>query len=1454
MDDPMAFFYGKAPIKPIILHKPARKCSKLSTDFSSLSCTSEASTLSTCVGIDYADEYLEKEDQLLRESSAFYKSIPAIDGTSYDQISLTTADASNVHFDEEQQKIYNTYDLSYNPRNDLSIASFQDQITRMIETNPVTIIQGPTGCGKTTQVPQFILDNRYKNKLPCNIVVTQPRRIAAMSIAKRVSEEHEWPCGTLVGFKVGLVSNTNEDTRLTYCTTGVLLQRLVHQKHMNDFTHVIIDEIHERDQDMDFLLLVVRKFLRSNSRGVRVVLMSATFDVEKFSKYFSFYAGQKLIAAPTIDVTKRNRFLIREFYLNDLYAVKAKLPEVKPHEPEVSKEMLQFAVCLMQLMNKIDTEIDRFGSINSGDRPTILAFLPGIHEIEELHNLLDSPSNESQKWDIVVLHSSITSEEQGRIFEPPPPGYRRIILSTNIAESSLTVPNVKYIIDFCLTKQLVTDTTTNFHSLELTWASHANCQQRAGRTGRVMDGRVYRLVPKLFYQQVLPDENPPEIARAPLENVYLRAKMLNMDKPKALLALSLDPPDLSNITRTVLNLKEAGALQDIGDDPHDGELTDMGRVMGQLPLEIHVSKLIVLGHVFSVLREAIIIGASMSVKNMFSAPFKEKMQAYKAKLLWARNTNSDGIAFLNAFKGFMHFKVQNSKSKDPSSDHAWARRSFLQIRVMREVEATVNDITHRLEGLGIKEIRGPLRVQWNLTELQFVLKVIIAGAFYPQYYLANPRADERSSVKELGGLDPTKTVYLTGWPINQPGLLYAKRFQYAFQDVLSADSSRVAVKFDHSNRVYIQFNKNEVKDQKNAPDLPGEIPVSVYQALKLKSIKKGVSISVMPADAANKMAEELGVENGAINLYIPRPRKLHDGPAFKLRPKLPPLDLAYFPIQVQRIVDPGRFWVTNEDEETKRNLSDVKEAIKMMEATGLESFEGNPQVGMIVLAPKDCTGGDQSSLPTITYDRAVIQNVSLVAKHNYNAQVFFIDSGYTSKLRISDLRCVSADSPLQQIPAAALQCALCHVKPAILNTLTGQWSESTKRIFEELITGEEKKLYAEVYSVVNSVVSLYLHVYNKSETIQVNDFLVRQGYAECREEDYLSKANNTIRQDVNKLSIEEKNTHTELQHSQLYLSDSYVDPPDEKDCPITVVLAGPNSPLEVKLSNLIEAGVGVSISIDQVSVNSILLDPMLNDPHSRLVVAGSVSQGYASGNLILRNTTVMPSIPGLTHLLGLIFAPKVELRANALMTRNVAALCGLGYEKDSKRSLFPEHDMVLNFDVDINLDDLQNINRLRYWMSMGIFVDTDEDRNEEQITNDTIKAQTKVKESLFTLMSRKRNPIIAEVDVRHTKWCRYKDSDFIDPPNVNKFENIMIYKLHRALDLKQQDDAKEMMLVHLEELGKRASMKVKEVPYEEIECKLCTQKIFGILDLRTHITSSYHCRLEQELMETNQLT
>lgn len=154
--------------------------------------------------------------------------------------------------------------------------------------------------------------------------VTQPRRIAAMSIARRVSQERDWPLGTLVGYRVGMFNNTSPDTRLNYCTTGVLLRKLVNRRHMLDFTHIILDEVHERDQEMDFLILLIRKFLRTNSRSVKVILMSATINCQRFANYFSTpVANRQLAPAPVIDLEKRSQYTVKQYYLCQLDRVLA---------------------------------------------------------------------------------------------------------------------------------------------------------------------------------------------------------------------------------------------------------------------------------------------------------------------------------------------------------------------------------------------------------------------------------------------------------------------------------------------------------------------------------------------------------------------------------------------------------------------------------------------------------------------------------------------------------------------------------------------------------------------------------------------------------------------------------------------------------------------------------------------------------------------------------------------------------------------------------------------------------------------------------------------------------------------------------------------------------------------------------------------------------------------------
>ena len=354
-------------------------------------------------------------------------------------------------------------------------------------------------------------------------------------------------------------------------------------------------------------------------------------------------------------------------------------------------------------------------------------------------------------------------------------------------------------------------------------------------------------------------ESIPEIKRAPLENLVLQTKLLDMGEPKAVLALAIDPPDLSNLERTILLLKEVGGLLD---KPYiinrfDGELTDLGRIMAALPIEIHLAKLIALGHVFNVLRDAIIMSASMAMKSMFNNPFLKRLEAYNAKVNWADGTTSDSIAFLNAYSVWHSEITANRMKKKSVNERSWASRNFIQVRVIHEVDYLVSELTNRLEKLGIKETMGPNKIVLDAVDRGFVLKVVIAGAFYPNYfvrtYAPSLEGDETQGTRELGGLDPTRTVYLQGWKPDHPGRLYAKRIQELFKNVVPM-YDQALVEFDTSQRVYIMFSDEKLYgNERKQAQIPGKVSPSVYKALKLRKIGTELNIAVLDLKSAKQV-------------------------------------------------------------------------------------------------------------------------------------------------------------------------------------------------------------------------------------------------------------------------------------------------------------------------------------------------------------------------------------------------------------------------------------------------------------------------------------------------------------------------------------------------------------------------------------------------------------------------
>nr|XP_034176745.1 probable ATP-dependent RNA helicase spindle-E [Osmia lignaria]XP_034176746.1 probable ATP-dependent RNA helicase spindle-E [Osmia lignaria]XP_034176747.1 probable ATP-dependent RNA helicase spindle-E [Osmia lignaria] len=1423
--DYLNLFNANATFKRKILPGPTSR-RQLPNDMSLLDAKLNVNIKHIESGTDYVKEYVQKEEDELLESASYYN---ANNQNNLELISQGTAAVQDTNI-EETMKIYSTYDFAYRPKPGLTINANKNQITSMIDTNSVVVIQGPTGCGKTTQVPQFILDSCYKKKLHCNIIVTQPRRLAAISIAKRVSQERDWPVGSLVGYQVGLINHTSKDTRLTYCTTGVLLHKLINAKNMLEYTHVILDEVHERDQDMDFLLLLVRKLLRTNSRSVKVILMSATFEVDRFAKYFSSPVGNKLASAPIVDIAKKSYFNITSYYLCQMDGL-GLLPQVSATEPSVSIKMLEFCVNLIKVLDDVDLKADDANydpETNTYERHVILIFLPGIHEIEEMHNILSLPKHEKAKWDIVILHSSITNEEQQRIFIKPPRGYRRIILSTNIAESSVTVPDVKYVIDFCLTKQLIIDPKTNFQCLELKWASKVNCEQRAGRTGRVMDGRVYRLVPEAFYETVLPREASPEMLRSPLESLVLKAKLLDMGEPKAILALSLDPPDLSNLERTILLLKEAGALLNKVDEIQhlDGELTDLGRIMANLPVNINLAKLMMLGHVFSVLKDTIIIAASLTVKDLFSSPFQQKLLAYDARLNWSANSCSDCVAFMTVYKVWISEKA-NRRINNDAAEKKWAWRNFVQIRVLREVKALVTELTMRLEKMGIQESVGLNKVVWKETEKPFVLKIAIAGAFYPNYFLKhNPEGQlsEYNGTKMLGGLDPSKTVYLQGWPLRQPGLLYARRIQSIFADNLVTSAEKIRVSFDSSSRVYVQFVNDEVAKTPQY-NMTKRISPFVYKAVRMRQCNIPIEIPVLYEDVAEQQAEEMNLVRKS---YFTCENFVKD----KNKPVLPSIRVSRIPIVMQHVKDPGRFWVQMYDSSIKYKLNAINSTI--YKKHNLETLTEAPETGTIVIAPYE-----QNNCKS--YFRAVVEGH--VTSPEILVQLFFIDYGYSSECRLCDLRRLRDNSDIADIPALAMECVLTQVRPSIARTLSDEWSEAASSLFWVLVN-KPGRLHGNIYSIVNCVISLELiHVNEKEEETNINQCLIDKGFAIRKEEDYFSRFNHNLRIQHEDMVDQQCYHYEKLQYDQDFMPSIYPEPPSFNDCHSTVALRGPFSPLEIELTHLTMAGRNKRIKMAVNSVNSVLLDTDPEDVFQRLLVAGSVSQNASGTNLTLFNTTLMPRLPGLTALMVLIFTPYMELRRNSFGTYYIGALCGLGSEPNTKRSIFPEHDIELQFDAEITIDDLQLINRLRHWMNIGIQINQHHESSDNM--EEMIICQNRIKDALLKLIEKQRKPRTSELINHFDKWNLYDESLLLQPSKQYMVKN-NIYRLHSALDLEETNELQELT-EHVKHLRSLTIEDPRKPENTEICCKLCKVTIVDIFDLRGHLYSKKHRQNEETL-------
>ncbi|KAI1646454.1 P-loop containing nucleoside triphosphate hydrolase protein [Daldinia loculata] len=545
-------------------------------------------------------------------------------------------------------------------RRNLPVHKQRQEFLDLYHKSQILVFVGETGSGKTTQIPQYVVYDELPHLSRKLVACTQPRRVAAMSVAQRVADELDVTLGEEVGYSIRFEDKTSSKTMLKYMTDGMLLREAMHDHDMSRYSCIILDEAHERTLATDILMALLKQITRRRA-DLKLIVMSATLDAQKFQRYF--------FDAPLLAVPGRT-FPVEIFYT-----------------PEPEKDYVEGA---------IRTVLQIHAGEGEGD---ILLFLTGEEEIEDTCRKISLEVDELVRetdcgpMAVYPLYGTLPPHQQQKIFDPAPPPLkkggrpgRKCIVSTNIAETSLTIDGIVYVVDPGFSKQKIYNPRLRVESLLVSPISKASAQQRAGRAGRTKPGKCFRLYTEKAFKDELIEQTYPEILRSNLANTVLELKKLGVVD---LVHFDLmDPPAPETMMRALEELNYLRCLDD------EGELTALGGLASEFPLDPSLAVMLISSPEFYCSNEMLSITALLSVPQIFVRPAQKRREADEMKNLFKHN-DGDHLTMLNVYHAFKGVLNRNEDAR------TWCHKHYLSFRHLSSADNVRAQLKRIMETQGL---------------------------------------------------------------------------------------------------------------------------------------------------------------------------------------------------------------------------------------------------------------------------------------------------------------------------------------------------------------------------------------------------------------------------------------------------------------------------------------------------------------------------------------------------------------------------------------------------------------------------------------------------------------------------------------------------------------------------------------------------------------------------------